>query len=469
VYVLIVYFQSSAVGCPILHPATYVDAHTFHIILLQVFGIYAQSIGVQVEDENSRKQWTEDMDIDEPTAPTEFRERVVTQDKDVVSLVLGGGDRSYVLTNKGVAAMENTPWGLNDLNMSLSNLSIDSEAELTPDVSSRRGRRSSFGTASTQSITPPSKAMLMNRERQINLLTPDSGSILNADLETGQIVNEYRIPKTGSAQKTIFDITPESKSAQLEPGSTFLSLAPDSINRWDTRTRNGIVEEFNSPGELSFVAGRDYKKNPKFTCMASSGDGYRAVGSNDGQIRLYNHKTEQIAKTVIPSLGAPITDIDVTYDGRWVIATTASFIIVLKTFYKDGAKELCGFTSRMGTKAPAPRLLRLTPEDVVLTKGAPLKKAKFTWVTESGHQERYIAASCGNYMFRWNFRQIKRADQSTITNGLTTISQYKRLDEPGTVQDFGYMHENYNVGSPFVCATQHSIFNIQEEGSESEN
>jgi type VI protein secretion system component Hcp len=43
-------------------------------------------------------------------------------------------------------------------------------------------------------------------------------------------------------------------------------------------------------------------------------------------------------------------------------------------------------------------------EDVKLTKGAPLQKGKFTWVTEKGRQERYIIATCGNYTVTWNFR-----------------------------------------------------------------
>ena len=67
-------------------------------------------------------------------------------------------------------------------------------------------------------------------------------------------------------------------------------------------------------------------------------------------------------------------------------------------------KETNGFKSRMGERAPKPRLLRLKPEDNVLVKAAPLTKGKFTWVTESGRQERWIVASCGNYTVLWNFR-----------------------------------------------------------------
>lgn len=67
-------------------------------------------------------------------------------------------------------------------------------------------------------------------------------------------------------------------------------------------------------------------------------------------------------------------------------------------------KETNGFKSRMGSRGAAPRLLRLKAEDAELVGGAPLQKGKFTWITESGREERWIVASCGNYTVLWNFR-----------------------------------------------------------------
>ena len=58
----------------------------------------------------------------------------------------------------------------------------------------------------------------------------------------------------------------------------------------------------------------------------------------------------------------------------------------------------------MGARGAAPRLLRLKPEDLAQVGAAPLQKGKFTWVTESGREERWIVASCGNYTVLWNFR-----------------------------------------------------------------
>lgn len=60
----------------------------------------------------------------------------------------------------------------------------------------------------------------------------------------------------------------------------------------------------------------------------------------------------------------------------------------------------------MGANAPAPRLLRLKPEDMAKVGGAPLRTGRFTWVTEAGRQERWIVASLGSYTVLWNFRWV---------------------------------------------------------------
>lgn len=64
-----------------------------------------------------------------------------------------------------------------------------------------------------------------------------------------------------------------------------------------------------------------------------AGDGFIVVGSQDGQLRLYGEKSMSRANTAIPGLGSPITSVDVTYDGKWVLATTKNYLMVVKTAY----------------------------------------------------------------------------------------------------------------------------------------
>ena len=87
----------------------------------------------------------------------------------------------------------------------------------------------------------------------------------------------------------------------------------------------------------------------------------------------------------------------------WVSLLMSSWRVIVQD--KSG-KETNGFKSRMGSKGAAPRLLRLKPEDLALVGSAPLQKGKFTWVTESGREERWIVASCGTFTVLWNFRCV---------------------------------------------------------------
>lgn len=68
--------------------------------------------------------------------------------------------------------------------------------------------------------------------------------------------------------------------------------------------------------------------------MLHAGQGYVVIGSDDGQIRMYSEKSLTRANTAIPGLGGPITAVDVTYDGKWILATTKNYLMVVKTTYK---------------------------------------------------------------------------------------------------------------------------------------
>lgn len=56
---------------------------------------------------------------------------------------------------------------------------------------------------------------------------------------------------------------------------------------------------------------------------------------------MYSEKSLTRANTAIPGLGGPITAVDVTYDGKWVLATTKNYLMVVKTTYKVCLKLLC--------------------------------------------------------------------------------------------------------------------------------
>ena len=270
-------------------------------------GIYAGIGEALGETEESQQQWVEDMDIDEP-APEELgraKDRQVNRrtSSELTGLVMGEGDRSYVVGRSGIGVMKNAAHGLEDLDIELAFESMR-VCNTPQSTHSTRTRRSSFGatsgisTPSTTASTPLtacSKGILVESETKMNLLSPAGGTatIFNTDLETGGVVRELGFGE----QKNIVDIVNEVKGTSGS-STTFLSVGPRSVDKWDTRVgeRGGLVQSMGAPAvtPLEHSGGRSYASNTKFSSIATTGKGYRAVGSLDGTIRLYNDQMGQV-------------------------------------------------------------------------------------------------------------------------------------------------------------------------------
>lgn len=431
---------------------------------------------MDVEKEDSKMAWVEDMDIDQPTEE-ELRtpERKGLKDSTpgkIQTIAMGANERSYVLRETGIDVLRNTMGGVVDTGVDFT-FDAPRGAVSTP-KNMTMSLRSKISTP--RSITPgsatPLKTILMNSETKMNILEIGATSIHHGDLETGKIVRELSFLKDG-AEVPMEDMTTDSKTAQLEDHNTFLGIDKNRLARWDVRDPSGLVQQMDSPSTLTYVTGKDYSRGTNFTCMATSGDGFVVVGSKDGKVRLYSDKSLKQAKTSIPGLGAPITSVAVTYDGRWVLATTDHYLMVVKTTYKDSnGKDMCGFTSRMGSKAPSPRLLRVNPIDAVKVGFAPLEKGHFTWVTSGREQERWVVATCGNYTALWNFRQVKIADPETTTSGpmgLTTIHAHQIVPRQEHIVDSLFMHERYRPATTgiredaMVVVTDTQVYSTAED------
>lgn len=456
-------------------------------------------------------------------APGELSERVLSpgaqrgrapvQEAPIHDVIVGGAERSYVVRGGEFDVMRNVEGGLEDTGLTFA---------LTPPggaggggASSSAQRRGGSTTPSGALNTPPGKAILANRETRVNMLTPgDSSKLLHGDIEYGKVVSEWRFAKDGAAVGQA-DIATESKSAQLGDSSVFLGLDSNRLCKWDVRDRRGVVQTVESsvtPGlgggrmrtrrgpiggggdgddeeaadgglfgaaastpVVAYQGGKDYARGTNFTCMATSGDGYVVVGARDGRLRLYASSTLTQARTSIPGLGKPITAVDVTYDGRWILATTDDYLMVVKAAFggktgPDGEEEpeKSAFVERGGGgKLAMPRLLRLKPEDVLLTGGKPLRGGKFTWVTEQGRQERWIVASCGNYSVVWNFRRVKASTGGAVgVGGLPACLEYHLQRRDQEVVTSAFLPDRYapaSGGRPrdsLVVATKEKVFSV---------
>nr|XP_027094353.1 protein CYPRO4-like isoform X2 [Coffea arabica] len=371
----------------------------------------------------------------------------------IQSLALGALDNSFLVSDTGVQVVRNYSHGIQGKGVY---------------VNFDNGRSNgSFSNGIAHST--PRKAVLMRAETNMLLMSPmtdgkpHTRGLHQLDIETGKIVTEWKFGKDGT-DITMRDITNDSKGAQMDPtGSTFLGLDDNRLCRWDMRDRNGMVQNLanESTPVLNWAQGHQFSRGTNFNCFASTGDGSIVVGSLDGKIRLYSINSMRQAKTAFPGLGSPITHVDVTFDGKWILGTTDTYLILICSLFtdKDG-KTKTGFSGRMGNRISAPRLLKLTPLDSHMAGvNNKFRNAQFSWVTENGKQERHLVATVGKFSVIWNFQQVKDGSHECYQNqvGLKSCYCYKIVLKNDSIVDSRFMHEKFAVSdspeAPLVVAT----------------
>ena len=284
------------------------------------------------------------------------------------SLALGALDNSFLVGGSGIQVFKNMRQGIQGKGVC---------------VNFEGG-----GFGRVHSATPR-KALLMRAETNMLLMTPMSQNrgIHQLDIETGKVISEWKFEKDG-VDISMSDITNDGKGAQLDPSaSTFLGLDNNRLCRWDMRDRYGMVQDLAAASApvLNWAQGHQFSRGTNFQCFATTGDGSIVVGSLDGKIRLYSSNTMRQAKTAFPGLGAPVTHVDATFDGKWIVGTTDTYLIVICTLFTDKAgKTKTGFEGRMGNKIAAPRLLKLRPLDAHLAgSNNKFRNAQFSWVSKT--------------------------------------------------------------------------------------
>ncbi|KAI3865826.1 hypothetical protein MKW92_009000 [Papaver armeniacum] len=372
----------------------------------------------------------------------------------IQSLALGALDNSFLVSDSGIQVVKNY-----NNRIQGTGVYVKFENEGNSRIRSNLG----FST--------PKKALLMKAETNMLLMSPvteggksHSKGLHQLDIETGRIVSEWKFEKDG-ADISMRDITNDSKGAQLDPSeSTFLGLDDNRLCRWDMRDRRGIVQDLTSASTpvLNWTQGHQFSRGTNFQCFATTGDGSIVVGSLDGKIRLYSTTSMRQAKTAFPGLGSPITHVDVTFDGKWILGTTDTYLILICTLYtdKDG-KTKTGFAGRMGNKISAPRLLKLNPLDSHRA-GANSKfhGGQFSWVTENGKQERHLVATVGKFSVIWNFQQVKNSSHECYQQqeGLKSCYCYEVVLKEESIVESRFMHDKFaavtdSPEAPLVVAT----------------
>jgi hypothetical protein len=247
-------------------------------------------------------------------------------------------------------------------------------------------------TGASKSINPKA-VMIHEQDSKVLLLDPSYGrdKILELDLERGSIVQEW----TPGMGMSVDAILPVSEGAQATGEKTFLGMNERALFVMDPRVNTSDV--FGNR-----VRSFNYATNVKMACAATDAAGHIATGSKSGQIRLFDGEANREgelkrAKTLLQGLGDPISHVDVTADGEWLLGTCGSYLLLLNT---EG-----GYTKSISKTSDEPVSLSLDWKDV---SKHGLKTVQFT-PARFDESRGLIVSSTGSLAVVWDFAKIKKS------------------------------------------------------------
>lgn len=250
----------------------------------------------------------------------------------------------------------------------------------------------------------PENPMLYTEDRALIVQDNNNKSKLyKMDLERGQVVEEW-----STGDKEVVQYGPSRKFDQLTGEQTFLGVSNKSIFKVDPR----IGSEDKTVRDES----KQYATKYNFSSLGTTENGYVAVGSEKGEIRLYD-KLGIRAKTLIPALGEPIKHLCVSSEGKWLLATCQNSLLLIDLIIKEGrhAGSVGFLKSFSRDETPKIYVLRINPETVSYmqtTTGQPICFTKAYFNTGLNQREQTIVTSTGPFAITWSLRQIVRGEKT---------------------------------------------------------
>ncbi|KAI0723285.1 VID27 cytoplasmic protein [Earliella scabrosa] len=314
-------------------------------------------------DDDEEEEYPED-DEDAPSMPKGRNKQLTVGYK---------GDRSYVVRDDKIGVFSHTGQNQVKYYASISNLA-------TP-----KGKNFS-----------PKHVMLHDQDTKMILMNPaEPNSLFNLDIERGKVVEEWKVHD----DITVDHIAPDNKFAQMTTEQTVVGISHNALFRIDPRV---------SGNKMVDSQYKQYVSKNKFSGVATTGQGKLAVASEKGDIRLFDSIGKN-AKTALPPLGDPIIGVDVTSEGRWIVATTRTYLLLIDTLIGEGRYTgQLGFDRSFPANAkPIPRRLQLRAEHVAyMGNSVSFTPARFN--TGEGKDEVAIVTSTGQYVVAWDFAKVKK-------------------------------------------------------------
>ncbi|KAG8529319.1 uncharacterized protein KY384_005955 [Bacidia gigantensis] len=349
------------------------------------------------EDAQEDDQQSEHYDTDEDA------DDVVTRDQDGnVNSQLAVGykhDRSFVVRGSKIGVFKHTP---------------NNNLEFSTNISKVTTPKGELFSPKKVMLHAEDSNMILQNEKNPN-------SLYRMDLEYGKVVDEWKMHD----DIPVKSFAPDKKFAQMTAEQTFLGLNDNSLFRVDPRlSGNKIVES----------QMKTYTAKNKFSNAATTEKGYIAVASEKGDIRMFDRLGVR-AKTQIPQMGEAIIGVDVSADGRWILATCRTYLLLIDAMNKDGKNEgKLGFEAYFDKdKKPQPKRLTISPEHMAQMQYVTKKPLVFTpahFNTGVDDKETSIITATGPYIITWNMEKVlnKRRQQYAV----------KRYDEEVKADDFKY-------------------------------
>lgn len=285
-----------------------------------------------------------------------------------------------------------------------------------------------FATAINNVATPngkvfnPRKVMLHDQDSSMVMMDPtNTHALYRMDLEYGKVVDEWKIHD----DIAVDNVVPDSKYAQTTAQKTLIGHGHNSIYRIDPRLAGQKLVD--SQFKL-------YTTKNDFSSAATDSSGRLAVASNKGDIRLFDQIGKN-AKTALPALGDPIIGVDVTADGRYVIATCKTYLLLIDTLIGDGRyKGSLGFDRAFPADSkPIPRRLQLKPHHVAyMDEEVSFTPARFDTPPDGG--ETSIVSATGSYIVSWPMEKVKK--------GRTDVYTLRKLGDTVVEDNFAFGSSN---------------------------
>ncbi|KAG6837421.1 hypothetical protein H0H93_009515 [Arthromyces matolae] len=243
----------------------------------------------------------------------------------------------------------------------------------------------------------PKHVMLHDQDTKMVLMNPtDPHSLFSMDIERGKIVEEWKVHD----DITVDHIAPDNKFAPTTREQTLVGVSHNSLFRIDPRM---------SGTKMVDSQYKQYVSKNKFSGVTTTANGRLAVASEKGDIRLFDSIGKN-AKTALPPLGDPIIGIDVTADGRYIVATTKTYLLLIDTLIGEGRYQgALGFDrSFPATAKPMPRRLQLRNEHLPSHFMISPINIRLRFNQGPGQEENAIVTSSGQFVIAWDFKKVKK-------------------------------------------------------------